>query len=1010
MICHGCALRLQRLRRLALLALVALLMPVTAHAAEPALSGPLLSPDGTQISVSGLVSKVTADYIVLRESGSRSYLIIPWTADEPVRAGQPLDATGVLATQPNGYRYLQNPQISAWLDASGAIVLAPVPVPGPAAGSQEFAGREALSEAPSKAGRSGTMSMTEDEGQGPPGGSPDDPIFCDTLQIAVDQVQNAKVKLHSRPILSVGSGSFVLGENANATVSPTQSLATSYSGTVATSERVLSIAGTLNNNPNSLVVSASSGFAHVFTAAPGSIAYAKSLPDDAAVTLGTTSTGRIVTAVLGPDVFYVEEDDRACGIRVEKTSHGRVAGERAYVAGAMKTNASHERYIQASQTSQAGEGACAPLRMINASIGGEGYYANVGPPAVGQAGITGDAGPNTVGLLVRTMGTITHIEETTPPAQPTWFELSDGSCDGVVRIDLAPAANATIAIAGAVDQFVTVTGVCSLGTNQSAVIPVLRPVAFGPITFSPAGGDYCECKTVQIIGPEPKPDMDLAIWYTIDGSDPSPENPNARLYNPAGVVVVPIPDVGNGPTTLKAVAIAGGWAQTAIYSGQYSRGSNCDEGGGGGGTIVYDYVRHHLQAPDGVHSFRVADIYEPHTIRLSWQSQHHSFAIKRVLGTAVADLGTTETAEYVDSSNFTTGSEYRYKVKGLAFIDDSHDYLTTWQDGYPESNIYEAYDMQEGGWQEITVVPARVPASEACAVDSRIDTREADPLPLDHNFAGSTYRGGLFVGRPGATDGSGVARSFLKFDLSEEEIGENEGVWAASINAVYTGSLSATTATTVGCQVLDNDNWTASSLNWSNAPPFAPQSARDPAVVGAGALSAGSWCHWSSCGISILDEMLGDGVLSAGLAATGESDPDCGWAYFAKQEYDATRPPQILYAFGSEYVSGPGDPSAPCVPIGLTLDANTVLGGLTLGGTVFLNRAAPPGGRTVHLSAGPACSATVEDVVVPAGETSARFVVPTAIVEQDEENGMVTAAVGAPGCTASFTIDDGGEE
>ena len=141
---YGCALRrLGRWGRTGPTATaVALWLAAMASAGTattpPPLSGPLLSADGTRISVSGLVAKVAAQYVVLRESGSGGYVVIAWVPKEPLRVGQPVDASGVLATQSNGLKHLEQARISAWLDASGEVILVPAPSPRLEGGTDAF--------------------------------------------------------------------------------------------------------------------------------------------------------------------------------------------------------------------------------------------------------------------------------------------------------------------------------------------------------------------------------------------------------------------------------------------------------------------------------------------------------------------------------------------------------------------------------------------------------------------------------------------------------------------------------------------------------------------------------------------------------------------------------------------------------------------------------------------------------------------------------------------------------
>jgi hypothetical protein len=124
---------------------------------------------------------------------------------------------------------------------------------------------------------------------------------------------------------------------------------------------------------------------------------AKKLADDQPITLN----GKVVTCA-GAGFFYIEEDSRSMGIRVETSEHSLTVGMRADVSGDMKTNGSnHERYIQAAGAVQSGpldpNDAIKPLGMNNKALG----LINIG-------------------LLVRTWGQFHQIDATT-------FTLDDGS-------------------------------------------------------------------------------------------------------------------------------------------------------------------------------------------------------------------------------------------------------------------------------------------------------------------------------------------------------------------------------------------------------------------------------------------------------------------------------------------------------------------------------------------------------------------------------------------------------
>jgi hypothetical protein len=109
------------------------------------------------------------------------------------------------------------------------------------------------------------------------------------------------------------------------------------------------------------------------------------------------------------DVFYIEKDNRSCGMRVQKTSHGIAAGNRVNIGGLIGTNSDGERYIDASYVYKAGSGSIKPVGVKNLAVGGGDFAYDVGPPKTGQQGILGGAGLNNMGLLVETWGRVTQI-------------------------------------------------------------------------------------------------------------------------------------------------------------------------------------------------------------------------------------------------------------------------------------------------------------------------------------------------------------------------------------------------------------------------------------------------------------------------------------------------------------------------------------------------------------------------------------------------------------------------
>jgi len=129
---------------------------------------------------------------------------------------------------------------------------------------------------------------------------------------------------------------------------------------------------------------------------------------------------RAIVSAAWPDVFYIEADNRKSGVRVQKAAHGLTAGKRANVGGIVSTNADGERCIDASYVYAVGAGAVQPLAVTARSLGGGGFAYDPGPPIAGQQGVAGGSGLSNIGLLVRTCGRFTRVDQST-------FTIDDGS-------------------------------------------------------------------------------------------------------------------------------------------------------------------------------------------------------------------------------------------------------------------------------------------------------------------------------------------------------------------------------------------------------------------------------------------------------------------------------------------------------------------------------------------------------------------------------------------------------
>jgi putative cofactor-binding repeat protein len=173
-----------------------------------------------------------------------------------------------------------------------------------------------------------------------------------------------------------------------------------------------------------------------------------------------SGSGAIVSAVFGNTLFYIEADNRSCGIRVEKPLHGATENTRATVSGTVKTRSSGERYIGADTVSCSGSGSVGPLAMTNRNLGGGDSHYNPLTGA-GQQGVTGGLGLNNIGLLVSVCGRV--LSE-----QPSYFMLDDGS--GVqVKVLWPPDSPASL------EDYVIVTGISQCEKVDGVVKRVVRP-------------------------------------------------------------------------------------------------------------------------------------------------------------------------------------------------------------------------------------------------------------------------------------------------------------------------------------------------------------------------------------------------------------------------------------------------------------------------------------------------------------------------------------------------------
>ncbi|GEM_PF-3380171 len=167
-----------------------------------------------------------------------------------------------------------------------------------------------------------------------------------------------------------------------------------------------------------------------------------------------TVNGRRVSAVFD-ECFYVQEEDRSCGIGVRRLGPKPAIGDIADVSGAMIT-VDGERMIDADSVTWSDPDSLVPtaVGMSGKGIGGGPLEYLVGPPPTGQRGVLGKIGLNNIGLLVKTWGKVVSVD---PSPTPAFFTMTDGFDQ--LLVDLAPGIAAP-----EIDDKVSVTGISSCYT------------------------------------------------------------------------------------------------------------------------------------------------------------------------------------------------------------------------------------------------------------------------------------------------------------------------------------------------------------------------------------------------------------------------------------------------------------------------------------------------------------------------------------------------------------------
>lgn len=196
------------------------------------------------------------------------------------------------------------------------------------------------------------------------------------------------------------------------------------------------------------------------------IADAKKNPDDTQIML----SDKVVTYIDCGDTstLYVEEPNRLSGIQLHTDSiAGLQIGDIVSVNGNLKTLDGERTLIEAIIEKTGATAPIKPLMVNNRSVGGG--------DMPGQAGVTGCKGINNIGLLIRTTGRLTRINDHS-------FTIDDGS--GVNILCQTPQG----ILVNPAWQMVAVTGISSLQPSGQSYNRLIKVNKIDPLISGPSEG------------------------------------------------------------------------------------------------------------------------------------------------------------------------------------------------------------------------------------------------------------------------------------------------------------------------------------------------------------------------------------------------------------------------------------------------------------------------------------------------------------------------------------------
>lgn len=510
-----------------LIALMALMaFPVSAYCSadwmnRPGTIGHALSlKDGTSVYLDAVVvDKIKARqnpaYVLIRECfDSKSRIVILTQPLYELSLGQTIDVEGTMITLADGQRAIVDPIIKGYLDRDGNLLLhGPLikgllePTPWQwKTDMSERSGPPSDDSSPSLPGEPSVSSST-----GPRYYS----SIANILRLDHSVSDGFLVHLQCKPVVAIGTdpiygGYFVIGEDHSR-----ETLKVYCREPASVGDRINKISGQLHYEGSTPVLcvdagpdydhqvyvgradvisngrSVESGEIRVLTDDPptGSIAYAKTFADTESVTI----TGKVVSATRTdfPNAIYVQEPDRAGGIRVlfgGSLSHEPVRGDTISVTGTIGTGADIEREIDADTITYVDHpGEPNPLGMPNRILGGSDF--NIYTPGVNWPDGSG-VGLYNKGLLVKIWGRVTSVDTTNK-----CFYVDDGTGfdDGSDHIGVKvswdwPTSGKPSIMPPLADWYVSVTGISgSEDFGSQRTIRVLRPRDQNDVVIYQAG-------------------------------------------------------------------------------------------------------------------------------------------------------------------------------------------------------------------------------------------------------------------------------------------------------------------------------------------------------------------------------------------------------------------------------------------------------------------------------------------------------------------------------------------